>query len=205
MANIIDRMADSLSHMSRRERILVLGLGCTLVVLVLAIFTYLIMDGLDSRRQENARIESVLKRLQRNRSRLVASKSVDARLDVKLDRKPPALQGHIETLAKRFEVEVNDYKPSKPKALGKKKRVLEKAVTISLYDIGLDKLMKFINAIESGGYLIMITQLQVVPRSTNHARLDVKKLKVSSYERNKEEKKVSSKKKKKGRTRRKGK
>jgi hypothetical protein len=79
--------------------------------------------------------------------------------------------------------------------------VLQKSVTISIYDIGLGKLMSFVNALESGGYLIMVTQLQVVPRSTDHGRLDVKKLQVSSYERNepKRKKKRASPRRKSGR------
>lgn len=184
MASLIDQISESFQRMSRRERILVLGLAASLVVLLLALFSFLILDGLDTREARNERLRQVIRKLEKNRNRLMASKREDARLDIKLDRKPPALQGHIESIAKRLEVEIKDYKPAKPKELGKRKRVLEKAVTISIYDIGLGKLMKFINALESGGYLIMITQLQVVPRSTDHGRLDVKKLRVSSYERN---------------------
>ncbi len=184
MPAIIEQIGESFRRMSDRERIMVLGLAGTAVVLVLALLSFLILDGLDTREMHNERLRQVIRKLEKNRGRLMASKREDARLDVKLDRKPPALQGHIETIAERLKVEIKGYSPPKEKELGKRKLVLQKSVTISLYDIGLAKLMKFVNALESGGYLIMVTQLQVVPRSTDHGRLDVKKLQVSSYERN---------------------
>lgn len=184
MAPVIDVISQSLSRMSRREQLLVLGLAGALVVLVVAIVSYLIIDGLDTRHTRNAQIREVTERLVKNRGRLTAGKSEDALLDLKLDRPPPALQSHIEGIAKRLEVEVKDYRPAEPKELGPQKRVLERSVTISLYDITLDKLAKFLEAIESGGYVIMVTELNMTPRSTDHGRIDVNRLQVSAYERN---------------------
>lgn len=184
MAAVLNRLSDSLSRMSQRERLMVLGLAGALVVLLLALVSYLIFDGLDARRTRNARIRSVTERLEKNRARLMAGKSEDARLDRQLDRKPPALQSHIEGIAKRLEVEVKDYKPGKEKKLGPKEKVIERSVTISLYDIDLDKLTKFLSALEAGGYVILVTELQITPRATDHGRLDVKRLKISSYEHN---------------------
>lgn len=183
MAPVLDRIADSFSRMSARERLLLSGLGSALAVLLMALVSYLIFDGLDARRTTNSRIRNVLERLDKNRARLAASRTEDARMDVRLDRKPPSLQSHIEGIAKRFEVEVKDYKPGKDKELGLHKNVLERSVTISLYDITLDKLTKFLNAVESGGFVILTKELQVTPRSTDHGRLDVSKIEIAAYER----------------------
>ena len=182
MASVLDRMTESLSRMSARERLLLIGLAGALAVLILALVTYLIADGLDARRTTNARIRGVNERLDKNRTRLAASKTEDARMDVRLDRKPPALQSHIEGIAKRLEVEVKDYKPGKDKELGAQKRVLERSVVISMYDIDLDKLTKFLSAIETGGFVILAKELQVTPRSTDHGKLDVQKLEIAAYE-----------------------
>ncbi|MDY0001452.1 MAG: hypothetical protein RBU30_09180, partial [Polyangia bacterium] len=159
MAPVLDKLVDSFSRMSARERLLLTGLAGALAVLLLALISYLIFDGLDARRTTNARIRAVTERLEKNRARLSASKTEDARMDVRLDKKPPALQSHIEGLAKRFEIEVKDYKPGKDKELGSQKRVLERSVVISIYDIDLDKLTKFMNAIETSGFVILIKEL----------------------------------------------
>ena len=190
MANPFAQIGESFARMSRREQILVVGLGATLVVLLGSLLAYLVMDGISTREMQNERLREVLTRLEKNRGRLMASKSQDVRLDRKLDRKPPALQGFIEGLAKRYEIEVKDFKPQPRKELGKKKQVAERAVTISLRDVGLDKLMQLVNAIENSGYVILVTELQVTPRYTGHGRLDVPKLKVSSYEHNEPEPKA---------------
>lgn len=184
MAPVLDKLVDSFSRMSARERLLLTGLAGALAVLLLALISYLIFDGLDARRTTNARIRAVTERLEKNRARLSASKTEDARMDVRLDKKPPALQSHIEGLAKRFEIEVKDYKPGKDKELGSQKRVLERSVVISIYDIDLDKLTKFMNAIETSGFVILIKELQMTPRSTDHGKLDVQKLEIAAYERN---------------------
>ncbi|MFH2011048.1 MAG: hypothetical protein ABI333_30895 [bacterium] len=187
MPSYADKLTLTFERMSRRERLMVLGLALAFAALLLALFGYLILDGLDTRRSHNERMRQVLLRLDKNRDRLVASRTQDARMDVRLDRKPPALQAHLDGLAKQHEVEVKDYKPSKPKELGDRKQVLQKAVEINIYDIELDKFMKFLNAIEMGGYVIMTTQLQVTPRSTDHGKLDIKRLKIATYERNEKE------------------
>lgn len=187
MNSFITKLTLTFERMSGRERLMVAGLGATLAVLVIALFGYLIFDGLDTRRTQNERMRYVLKRLEKNRDRLVATGSQDDRLYRKIEVQPPPLKAHLDGLAKKHEVEVKDYKTIKEKPLGKKKDILEKSVEISIYNIELPKLMKFLNAIETSGsrYLIMTTQVQVSPRSGDHGKLDVKRLRVSTYERNK--------------------
>jgi len=182
-----NKLTQTFERMSQRERLMVAGLGATLAVLLIALFGYLIFDGLDTRRTQNERMRYVLKRLEKNRDRLVAKGTQDDRLYRKIEVQPPPLKAHLDGLAKKHEVEVKDYKTIKEKPLGAKKEILEKAVEISIYDIDLAKFMKFINAIETSGsrYLIMTTQVQVTPRSGDHGKLDVKRLRVSTYERSK--------------------
>lgn len=185
MNSFADKLTQTFERMSQRERLMVAGLGATLAVLLIALFGYLILDGLDTRRAQNERMRYVIKRLDKNRDRLMAKGTQDDRLYRKLDIAPPPLKAHLDGLAKKHEVEVKDYKTVKEVSLGPKKNILEKAVEISIYDIDLPKLMKFLNAIETGGNrsLIMTTQIQVTPRSADHGKLDVKKLRVSTYER----------------------
>lgn len=185
MDSFINKLTQTFERMSQRERLMVAGLGATLAVLLITLFGYLILDGLDTRRTQNERLQYVLKRMEKNRDRLLAKGSQDDRLYRKIKVQPPPLKAHLDGLAKKHEVEVKDYKTIKEKALGAKKEILEKAVEISIYNIELPKLMKFLNAIESSSsrYLIMTTQMQVTPRSSDHGKLDVKRLRVSTYER----------------------
>jgi len=187
MDSLKNRLSQAFEHMSQREKLMVAGLAATLAVLIIALFGYLILDGLDTRRTQNERMRHVLNRLEKNRDRLMAKGTQDDRLLRRIEVTPPPLQAHLDGLAKKHEVEVKDYKVIKEKLLGSKKNILEKAVEISIYNIELPKLMKFLNAIESSAsrYLIMTTQLQVTPRSAGHATLDVKRLRISTYERGK--------------------
>jgi hypothetical protein len=187
MNSLISKLTQTFEHMSQRERMMVGGLGATLAVLIIALLGYFILDGLDTRRTQNERMRHVLTRLDKNRARLMAKGNQDDRLYRKLEVTPPPLQAHLDGLAKKHEVEVKDYKTIKEKSLGAKKNILEKAVEISIYNIDLPKLMKFLNAIEASGsrYLMMTTHVQVTPRSAGHATLDVKRLRVSTFERSK--------------------
>jgi type II secretory pathway component PulM len=187
MDSFTNKLTQTFERMSQRERLMVAGLGATLAVLLMALFGYLIFDGLDTRRAQNERMRYVLKRLEKNRDRLVAKGTQDDRLYRKIEVQPPPLKAHLDGLAKEHEVEVNAYKTIKEKQLGAKKDILEKAVEIDIHNIELPKLMKFLNAIEASGsrYLIMTTKIQMSPRSSDHGKLDVSKLRVSTYERTK--------------------
>ncbi len=190
MSVLVQKVTQTFERMSQRERLMVAGLTITFAVLVAALLGYLIFEGLDTRRTRNERIRYVLNRLEKNRDRLMAKGTQDTRLYRKIDVHPPPLKAHLDGLAKKQEVEVKDYKTIKEKPLGAKKDILERAVEISIYDIDLPKLMKFLNAIEAPGssYLIMTTQMQITPRSTDHGKLDVKRLRISTFERVKKKK-----------------
>ncbi len=194
MNSFTQKLTQTFERMSQRERLMVAGLGATFAVLLISLFGYLILEGLDTRRTQNERMRYVLKRLEKNRDRLMAKGTQDNRLVAKINVTPPPLKAHLDGLAKKHDVEVKDYKTVKEKALGAKKDILEKAVEISIYNIELPKLMKFLNAIESSGsrYLIMTTQMQLTPRSADHGKLDVKRLRVSTYERTKAKKGTKS-------------
>ena len=182
MPNAIDRLTLFLGRLSRREMIMVLGLTASFAVLIVALLAYLTFDGIESRRMANDRMRVVIEKIEKNRPRLMTGQQEDTQATAKLDRKPPALQAHLDALAGRLEVEIKNYKLSEPKALGPKKEVTEQAVVVSLYDVDLDKLMQFLSAVETGGHYLVTTELSVTPRSGQHDRLDVKTLRVSSYE-----------------------
>lgn len=186
MPHPLDRLTSFLGRLSRREAIMVLGLSATFAVLIVALLSYLTFDGIESRRMANDRMRVVIEKIEKNRPRLMSGQQEDTQATAKLDRKPPALQTHLDSLAGRLEVEIKNYKLSEPKSLGPKKEVTEQAVVVSLYDVDLDKLMKLLAAIETGGHYLVTTELAVTPRSGQHDRLDVKTLRVSSYEWSKE-------------------
>jgi hypothetical protein len=186
MPNTIDRLTSFFGRLSRRELIMVLGLSATFAVLIVALLSYLTFDGIESRRMANDRLRVVIDKIEKNRPRLMTGQEEDTQATAKLDRKPPALQAHLDALAGKLEVEIKNYKLSEPKAIGPKKEVTEQAVVVSLYDIDLDKLMKLLSAVETGSHYLVTTELSVTPRSGQHDRLDVKTLRVSSYEWSKE-------------------
>jgi hypothetical protein len=178
-------MGDSFANMSPRERWMVTGMAAGIGLLALSLLWYLISDGLDRREERNRRMNHAMTLLSRHEGELRDARLAEARADARIDKPAPALQGHLHKIAEDVGIEVKEWKPGKkPKPLGKTKRYQERYIRLRMYRVELDPLTKFLDKIESGRHLIMISKLEIQTRPRQHELLDVDMV-VSTYEKTK--------------------
>jgi hypothetical protein len=176
----LNSLTQSFAELSPRERIMVAALAATFVFLVFGVLYYFISDGLDRRERRNGEYRRAVTLLDRHADELRAARLADARTDARIQDAVPKLQGHLDKIAEKTEVDVKEFKQLKDKYLGKKKRYLEKSMRLRIYGVGIDALSKFLDAIEGGNHLVLVTQLDIETRTGQPELLDVDMV-VSTY------------------------
>lgn len=169
----------------REQRIMV-----SLVLVVLAfgflMFVFFIKEGFDERRERIAELRDVVALMQKNRSIVQENKDAQASLEMKAVNKPPMLQGHLDTLATQLELSPN-FTPQKSKDLGDNQEILVESVELRLHDAPIKNLFRFLDQIERGSYLMMITDIKLNTRRGQPDRMDPVIFVSSYYKRSAEE------------------
>jgi hypothetical protein len=169
----------------REQRILV-----SLILAVLAfgflMFVFFIKEGFDERRERIAALRDVVTLMQKNRSIVQENKDAQATLEMKAVQKPPMLQGHLDTLATKLELSPN-FTPQKPKDLGDNQEILVESVELRLHDAPIKNLFQFLDQVERGNYLLMITEIKLNTRRGQPDRMDPVLFVSSYYKRSAEE------------------
>jgi hypothetical protein len=96
------------------------------------------------------------------------------------------LQGHLDQLAKQFELSLN-FTPQKPKDLGDNQEYQVESVELKLHDAPIKNLMQFLDQVERGNYILMITDLKLITRRGQPDRMDPILFVSSFYKRSGEE------------------
>jgi type II secretory pathway component PulM len=169
----------------REQRILV-----SLVLVVLAfgflMFVFFIKEGFDERRERISALRDAVTLMQKNRSLVQEGKDAQASLEMKAVNKPPMLQGHLDTLAKQVELSPN-ITPQKPKDLGDNQEILVESVELRLHDAPIKNLFQFLDQVERGNYLMMVTEIKINTRRGQPDRMDPVLFVSSYYKRSAEE------------------
>lgn len=182
--NLKDRLAgvkDSFANMNKRERLLVTALVAAFGLVLFFLFYYLISDGLDRREERCLKARKALELLARHADELTEARLAEAKADARIEKTAPMLQGHLHSIAESTKIDVKEYKQLKPRLLDKSKRYRERSIRLRIYRVELEPLTRFMDQIESGRHLIMITQLDIQTRPRQHELLDVDMV-VSTYE-----------------------
>ncbi|MCD6498124.1 MAG: type II secretion system protein M [Deltaproteobacteria bacterium] len=175
-------MASSFSSMSKRERTMIVGVAGAVLFLVFVILWYVISDSLDERAQRVENMRRALTILIQKGDKLRQARMAEARADARIESSSvPLLQGYIDGIAKKVNIDVKEYKSLKPRFLDKKKKYQERSIRLKLLGVDLDSLSRFLDRIEGGRGLVMTTQLSIVPRTGQSDQLDVD-LVISTYE-----------------------
>jgi len=166
---------------SARERRLITILGTVVALLLLGIGPVMLHLMLSSQREQNDEFRDVIRRLQTEREVMHARQAKKQALQERYANKAPKLGGFLEGLAKEQAIEVPELQDKPDVPVGK--RYVENSTSFKMRKVSGYPFVKFLEKIETSGYPVAITRLNIRKRSGEHDSFDLE-VAVSAYERN---------------------
>jgi len=176
----IEDAIDSFDQLSFREKMMVLGLVTTFCFILIGALWYFTSEGLSAREERCENLRRAVTLLERHEGELREARMADARTDARISESVPMLQGHLDKIASDLDVDVKEYKNLKDRTLGREKNYLEKSMRLRIFGIKIELLAKFLDRIEGGQHLILVSALDIQTRVGQPEFLDVDMV-VSTY------------------------
>ncbi|HSO00863.1 MAG TPA: hypothetical protein VLS89_21375 [Candidatus Nanopelagicales bacterium] len=169
-----------LDKLEPRERKLLVAFAGLLAALVLLVLPLALARMVSSQRSENQEIRDLIQSIYEAEGRLSERKAQKDALLARYARPAPPLAGFLEESAKKQGLSASESqeRPDVPHG----KRYLEKITVVKLNKIGMLPLAKMLEQIETSGYPVAVTKLNIKPRSGEPDSYQVE-VGVSAYER----------------------
>lgn len=165
-------LAAELDRMAPREKRLLGALGATLVVMILFISGFLFFSSLAEVDERNANIREALKAIAQNRVEYLDAKGKMRALEVRIGNLPPQLATDLEAAAREVGIQIPETNERPPTPAGR--NYMEHNVDVTLRQVDLRQLSRFLQKLETGQHLIYVTRLDVRRRFAEKDKLDVK-------------------------------
>jgi type II secretory pathway component PulM len=177
-------VAGEWSRMPPRERRLVGILGGSALGVAVVFVVVLVMQYVADKREGNAAAREALASIAKYRDDYLEAKARMLALEVRLGNEPPQLAADLEAAASEADIKIREAteRPTAPAG----KRYLEHTVDVSLQQVDLLKLSKFLSKLETGRRMIVVSKLTMKRRFAEGDKLDVT-LTATTYERVKED------------------
>lgn len=159
-------------RISPRERTLVMASGVIVVAMVLFVSGFLFFSSLSDIEERNASIRDALKAIASNRIEYLEAKGQMRALEVRIGSVPPQLATDLEAAAREVGVQIPETNERPPSPAGK--NYMEHNVDVTLRQVDLRQLARFLQKLETGQHLIYVTRLDVRRRFAEKDKLDVK-------------------------------
>jgi type II secretory pathway component PulM len=179
LASRIQRLRDRWERLSQRERTLVTAFGVSFVVMTSLIVAVVVTDGLTEMGERNTAMRQALRDLETQRESYLRAKAKVSQIEARIGHTPVQLTGYLETAAKEAGVEIpeSNERPTVPSG----SKWTERSVDLRLRKVTLESLANFLNRVETGTGLVVVTALNVRARDDKRQEFDVE-LSVSTYE-----------------------
>jgi hypothetical protein len=166
-----DYVASEWNRMAPRERRLVAALGGALGAALVVIGGFLVFQTISELEERNDAAREALSAIARHRDEFLEAKSKMTAQEVRIGSEKPQLGADLEAAAKEagFPIPETIDRPAQPAG----KRYLEHNVDFTLRRVGLVELSKFLNKVETGRRLILITKLSIKRVYGEGDKLDV--------------------------------
>jgi hypothetical protein len=164
---------------SPRERLMLTGLGVTVVVFILSLILASVSSSLTEKEEENFENAEALRFIQRNADKLRQAQRERTARERRFSRKAPALQGWLESIATKRALEIGEAQDKPEVNIGK--NFTERSVEIRLRKIGLRPLTEFMVDVENAPYPVAVTKLHVRRRVGESDSFDIE-MTVSAYD-----------------------
>jgi type II secretory pathway component PulM len=162
-------LSTSLSQMTPRERALLGAMGATFFGMAILLIGYFVWSGLDTLAERNDAMTQALEDL-RTRGDTFRELERDRQSLERQMRAPPSLSGHLEEAATHAGIAIPESTERPTVVRGD---IQEHTVDVKLRGVGLAALVKFLEKVESGTYLVLTSQLSVRTRFGEKDAFDV--------------------------------
>lgn len=173
-------LRERLDKLEPRERRLLTIFGGILAALLLLVLPLGLFRMVSSQRTENQEIRDLIQSIYEAEGRVSERKARHDALLARYARPAPALAGFLEDAAKKqgLTAAESQERPDVPHG----KRYTEKVTVVKMNKIGMLPLAKMLEQIETSGYPVAVTKLNIKPRAGEPDSYQVE-LGVSAYER----------------------
>jgi general secretion pathway protein M len=178
----MNRLSAWFSELAPRERRLLSLFGAVTALLVCILIPIGVNNAsLQSRRDANAELRDTVMRLQAGKAAVKARQVKRDQIAGKYAKRAPKLGGFLEQIAKDNKIEIPEQQDKPEVPIGK--RYVERSTQLRLRKVPGLPLLRFLEKIESSGYPLAISRLNVRKRGGDHDSYDIE-LVVSAYDRN---------------------
>jgi len=170
----LDTIRDKWDSITPRERRMVVLLGVSTIVVLIAWLTLGIRDRLDAMEAQNRKMRKALEVLADYRIR---GRADPASAGPEIGKDPVKLESYLDKAAQKVGIKVPSYKPRTPQP---KNGFLTHTVELNVNGLTIDQVKDFLEAIEADNKLVAVTALTMKRNFSDKKQLDLK-LEVSTY------------------------
>jgi hypothetical protein len=166
--------------MAPRERRLVAGLIGAVVAFAVLVTGFLFVESLGEIAEFNRDAREALADIAKHRDEYLEAKDRMVQQEIRIGTEPPQLAGDLEAAQREASIQIQQTDPVPDVDVSRHYR--EHKVDLKLRQVDLQSLTKFINKVETGRRLIVITRLYIRRRFAEGQTLDVE-MTATAYER----------------------
>lgn len=182
---MFDRLRERWERLGPRERRMAALLGVALVAVGVLYAVFTIQDGLAELERHNEDTRAVLTTIASRRDELMQAKSKQGEVVAMIGEEPTPLATYMDKVAGEVGVQI---RARTPKPVVQKGKFHEHQTQITLFDITLDQLAKFLRGIETQSPIVVTQRMNIRRSSLTKEKLDKVDLTVATYARPKKEK-----------------
>lgn len=188
---------DAFDRLSTREKVMVAGLGGAFFITVVAVIALVFSNQISTLEQRNQATAETLAEVMTLKDAYLAQKAkLDAKKDL-LDNNNLRLVRELENAARRYGIEIEDFKETKQALTENARRargrsaeeggpakvvdLMEVSQTVTLRKVSLEQLANFLALLEKKREPIRVTDLNIQTLSSDPQVLRVVKVTVSTY------------------------
>jgi general secretion pathway protein M len=179
-------LRDRFEQMEPREQKLLLGFGGLFAVMLVAVVPIALASKASSERKDNDAIRDVMAAISDARPMLAQADAQRQKILAKYQRQTPPLAGFLEQFATLHSIEIPESQ-DRPVVPHANKRYEERSTKIELQKVGMKNLSLFLEALETSGYPVRVSGIDIRKRATEQDSWDVS-LTVSAFDRKETEK-----------------
>lgn len=177
---MFDRLRERWERLGPRERRMAALFGVALVAVAVLYAVFTIQDGLTALERHNDDTRSVLATIASRHDELVEAKSKQGEVVAMIGDEPTPLATYLEKIAGEAGVQI---RAQTEKPVTTKGKFHEHQTQITLFDITLEQLAKFLRGIETQSPVVVVQRMNVRRSALTKEKLDKVDLTVATYAR----------------------
>jgi Tfp pilus assembly protein PilO len=147
------------NRMAPRERRLVGALGAAVLGVLALVVGVLTVQSLSELAESNDAARDALSAIAKHRDEFLDAKSRMLAQEVRIGTEAPQLDADLERAAREVGIQIPETVPRPPQPAGR--RYVEHSVDITLRQVDLQSLARFLSKLETGRRLIIVTRMKV--------------------------------------------